>query len=52
MRSNKDQTVTIAPAKQQSLDDCMEYIVTDELLEVTPKNLRLLKNPKMDKKRR
>ena len=30
-----------------SLDDCVEYISQDELVEVTPLNIRITKNPKM-----
>ena len=36
--------------KQLSLDDCVEYIANDELVEVTPVSVRILKNAKMDKK--
>lgn len=35
-----------------SLDDCIEYIQEDELVEITPKSVRMLKNPKMIKKGR
>jgi GTP-binding protein len=50
VRSNKDATVVINEPKQLSLDDCVEYIGTDELVEVTPESVRILKNPKMDRK--
>ena len=33
-----------------SLDDCIEYIQEDELVEVTPKSIRMCKNPKFAKK--
>ena len=33
-----------------SLDDCVEYIQEDELVEVTPLNVRMCKNPKIGKK--
>lgn len=33
-----------------SLDDCVEYIQEDELVEVTPLSIRMLKNPRMGKK--
>eukprot|EP00667_Euglena_gracilis_P002880 EG_transcript_2884 len=46
VRSNKDATIVLSPAKVLSLDDNLEYIVNDELVEVTPKSLRVLKNPK------
>ena len=52
VRSNKDSTVVLASSKEMGLDDCLEYIVNDELVEVTPESLRLLKNPKMGKQRR
>lgn len=35
-----------------SLDDCIEYIQEDELVEVTPKSIRMCKNPKLNKKAR
>ena len=50
VRSNKDATVVLNEPKSLSLDDCVEYIGEDELVEVTPLNVRILKNPKMDKK--
>jgi len=33
----------LTPAKKLSLEEALEYIGADELLEVTPKNLRLRK---------
>jgi GTP-binding protein len=30
-----------------SLEDCVAFINTDELVEVTPKTIRLRKDPKM-----
>lgn len=36
--------VKIAPAKRMSLEECIEFIDDDELLEVTPKSLRIRKN--------
>ena len=35
--------VRLSPVRQMSLDDCVEYLAEDELLEVTPKSLRLRK---------
>ena len=32
------------PARQMSLEQCLEFLADDELLEVTPKNLRLRKS--------
>ena len=31
------------PPRQMSLEQCLEFLADDELLEVTPKNLRLRK---------
>jgi len=50
VRSNKDATVVLNEAKDMSLDDCVEYIAQDELVEVTPLNIRICKNPKMKKR--
>lgn len=50
VRSNKEQTIVLSPPKVLSLDDNMEYISNEELVEVTPKSLRLLKNPKLLKR--
>lgn len=33
----------LTPARQMSLEQCLEFLADDELLEVTPKNLRLRK---------
>ncbi|MHA6248975.1 translational GTPase TypA [Pontibacter sp. CAU 1760] len=41
--SGSDNNVKIAPAKQFSLEEAMEYIQKDELLEVTPKSIRMRK---------
>jgi GTP-binding protein len=41
--SNSDIAVRLSPPRQMSLDDCVEYLAEDELLEVTPKSLRLRK---------
>jgi len=41
--SGTDEAVTLMPAKKMSLEQMMAYIKEDELLEVTPKNLRLRK---------
>lgn len=35
-----------------SLDDCVEYIQEDELVEVTPKSVRMCKNDRMSTKRK
>lgn len=52
VRSNKDVAVVLDTPVEYSLDDCIEYIEEDELVEVTPKSIRMCKNPKMAKKTR
>ena len=47
VRSNAEIKVQVAAAKEMSLDDCIEYIVNDELVEVTPKSIRMRKSPKV-----
>jgi len=41
--STSDIAVRLTPPRNMSLDDCIEYLSADELLEVTPKNLRIRK---------
>ena len=41
--SGSDNTVTLRPPRQLSLDQYIEFIAEDELVEVTPENLRLRK---------
>jgi GTP-binding protein len=41
--AGRDENVILAPPRIFSLEECLEYIEDDELLEVTPKNLRLRK---------
>ncbi|RDV13421.1 translational GTPase TypA [Pontibacter diazotrophicus] len=41
--SGSDNNVKIAPAKNFSLEEAMEYIQKDEYLEVTPKSIRMRK---------
>lgn len=43
-------TVSLDGTKEMSLDDCLEYVVDDELVEVTPVSVRIRKNPDMIKK--
>ncbi|KAK9057711.1 hypothetical protein SSX86_022547 [Deinandra increscens subsp. villosa] len=52
VRSNKEVSVVLDTPMDYSLDDCIEYIQEDELVEVTPKSIRMCKNPKMSKKGR
>ncbi len=42
--SSSDGTVQLTPATILSLEECLEFIEDDELLEVTPKSLRLRKS--------
>ena len=41
--ANKDTTVVLKRPKQMGLEACLEYINDDELVEVTPRNIRLRK---------
>lgn len=41
--SNADVAVQLTPPRNMSLDDAIEYIAEDELMEVTPINIRLRK---------
>lgn len=51
MRSaTKGITVGIQGSIDMSLDACVEYIAADEILEVTPTQFRMAKNPEMGKK--
>ncbi|MCD7878600.1 MAG: translational GTPase TypA, partial [Candidatus Gastranaerophilales bacterium] len=44
MRSaTADVMVTLQSSRKMSLEDCMEYISDDELLEITPQNIRIRK---------
>ena len=42
--SGSDEALRLVPARQMSLEQCMEFLADDELLEVTPENLRLRKS--------
>ncbi len=41
--SNSDQLVTLQAPLEMSLERCLEYIQSDELVEVTPQNIRMRK---------
>ena len=41
--SGKDNTAVLDTPKDMSLDDAIEYIVGDELVEVTPESVRIRK---------
>jgi GTP-binding protein len=42
-RSSDHDTTRLPPIRDMSLDDCIEYIADDELVEVTPLNIRIRK---------
>ncbi len=41
--SGSDEALRLTPPRQMSLEQCIEYLAEDELLEVTPQNLRIRK---------
>ncbi|MDD4212462.1 MAG: translational GTPase TypA [Bacilli bacterium] len=41
--SNKDNTIVLKRARKMPLEVCLEYINEDELVEITPRNIRLRK---------
>ena len=41
--ANKDVTVVLKSPRRMSLEDCLDYVNTDELVEVTPKSIRMRK---------
>ena len=41
--SGSDDALRLIPPRQMSLEQCLEFLADDELLEVTPENLRLRK---------
>ncbi len=41
--SGSDDALRLTPPRQMSLEQCLEFLADDELLEVTPKSLRLRK---------
>ena len=41
--AGSDEALRLVPPRQMSLEQCMEFLADDELLEVTPKNLRIRK---------
>ncbi|HEU4402845.1 MAG TPA: translational GTPase TypA, partial [Candidatus Polarisedimenticolia bacterium] len=52
--STSDETIRLTTPRQMDLEDCIEFIAGDELVEVTPKNVRLRKRLRsaQDRKRR
>ena len=41
--SGSDEALKLVPPKNMSLEQCLDFIETDELLEVTPTSLRIRK---------
>ena len=41
--AGSDDALRLSPPKVMSLEQCLEYLADDELLEVTPKSLRIRK---------
>ena len=41
--SGSDDALRLVPPRNLSLEDCLEFLADDELLEVTPKSLRIRK---------
>ncbi|MCD8049305.1 MAG: translational GTPase TypA [Clostridia bacterium] len=41
--AGSDEALRLVPHKEMSLEECLEFVADDELLEVTPKTLRLRK---------
>jgi GTP-binding protein len=52
--SSSDRAMKIAPPQKMSLEESLEYIADDELVEVTPLNIRLRKRylTELERKRR
>ncbi|MTI49870.1 translational GTPase TypA [Sporosalibacterium faouarense] len=42
--AGKDEALRLTPPIEMSLEDCLEFIENDEIVEITPKNLRLRKS--------
>ena len=41
--AGSDRNMKIAPAQKMSLEEALEFLAEDELLEVTPKSIRIRK---------
>ena len=50
--SGADEAIRITPPKQFSLEEALEYIKPDELVEVTPKSIRIRKAALLESDRR
>jgi len=51
-RGGKDDNMQIKPAREMSLEACLEYIAEDELVEITPESIRLRKKVLQESMRR
>lgn len=49
--AGKDNTVVLSEPIPVTLDYALEYVADDELVEITPENIRIRKNPTMKKKK-
>ena len=47
--AGSDENIILTPPMHMSLEDCIAYINQDELVEVTPKSVRLRKDPRVRK---
>ncbi|NCA25072.1 MAG: translational GTPase TypA, partial [Betaproteobacteria bacterium] len=50
--SGKDEAVTLTPPIQLTLESAIEFIADDELVEITPKNIRLRKRHLLEHERK
>ncbi len=41
--SGADEALKLVPVTKMSLEQCLEFVASDELVEVTPKNIRMRK---------
>jgi len=48
--SGSDENVVLTPATQMTLEECISFINNDELVEITPKEIRIRKKGKADAK--
>ena len=41
--AGSDDALRLTPPRRMSLEECLEFMAEDELLEITPKNIRIRK---------
>ena len=41
--SSADEALRLVPPREMSLEECLDFIADDELVEVTPKSIRMRK---------